>query len=126
MILKKESIEKISNKLSLPFNGIEQDWDIEMANSKRITEFIKFYQQNKNLTTDEKFAVMAILLASYEDYLNENDLNIDDRWFKIKSLLSNNYIIFKELIDKWSLVNETIESDFFKITLLIRGDFKKN
>jgi len=42
MILKKEIIEQLSNELALPFTGIEQDWDIEMADSNRINDFLEF------------------------------------------------------------------------------------
>lgn len=31
MILKKETIATLSKKLSLPYTGTEQDWDIEIT-----------------------------------------------------------------------------------------------
>ena len=46
MIFKKEIIEHISKQLSLPFTGTEQDWDLEMANSNRIDDFLRFYKKN--------------------------------------------------------------------------------
>jgi hypothetical protein len=63
MILKKEIIEQLSKELSLPFTGLEQDWDIEMADSNRINDFLEFYQQN-NLSADKKVAMMSLILAS--------------------------------------------------------------
>ncbi|WP_257667165.1 hypothetical protein [Parapedobacter tibetensis] len=120
MILKKEIVEQLSKELSLPFTGIEQDWSIEMANSNRIDDFLKFYQQN-DLSEDKKNAVMSIILASYEDFLHENnDLEIGDRWNEIKSILESERAIFADLINYWSLNNEVEEDNLFLITPLVR------
>jgi hypothetical protein len=120
MILKREIIEQLSKELSLPFTGIEQDWDIEMANSSRINDFLKFYQQN-NLSLGKKNAVMSIILASYEDFLNENNLDIDYRWNEIKAILGSEKVIFTNLIAYWSLNNEIDKDNLFRITPLIRN-----
>ena len=119
MILKKEIIEQLSKELSLPFTGIEQDWDLEMANSDRISDFLKFYKQN-SLSVDKKIAIMSLILASYDDFLNENDLENDDKWNEIKSVLKSERVIFNDLIDYWSLSSELEEDKFFRITPLIR------
>ena len=108
------------NEPSQSYTGTEQDWDIEMADSGRINDFLKFYQKNE-LTSDKRVAVMSLILASYEDYLNENHLAIDNKWDEIKLLLQSERRIFADLIDYWSLGNETNEDDFFRITSLIRG-----
>jgi hypothetical protein len=120
MILKKEIIEQLSKELSLPYTGIEQNWDIEMANSNRINDFLEYYQQN-NLSVDKKVAVMSLILASYEDFLNESDLAIDDRWDKIESMLKSKRVIFVDLINYWTLCNEVDEDNLFRITPLIRN-----
>lgn len=119
MILKKEIIEQLSKELLLPYSGKEQDWDIEMADSNRINDFLKFYQQN-DLSVDEKIAVMSLILASYEDFLNENDLKIDDRWKDVSFILETERVIFVDLINYWSLSNEVEEDNLFRITPLMR------
>lgn len=119
MILKKEIIEQLSKELLLPYTGIEQDWDLEMADSNRINDFLKFYQQN-DLSEYKKAAVMSIILASYNDFLNENDVEIDYRWNEIKSILDSKKIFFKDLINYWSLCNEVDDGNLFRITPLIR------
>ena len=45
MVLKKEIIEDLSKQLNLRFTGIEQDWDIEMADASKIEDFICFYNK---------------------------------------------------------------------------------
>jgi len=120
MILKKEIIEQLSKELSLPFTGREQDWDIEIANSNRINDFLKFYKDN-DLSNDKKVAIMSLMLASYEDFLNERNIEIDDTWNEIKSVLESERVIFVELIHYWSLDNEVEEDNLFLITPLIRN-----
>lgn len=117
MIPKKETIAALSKKLSLPYKGTEQDWDIEMADSNRINEFIDLYHQY-DLDFEERVALMSLIIASYDDFLNENNVEIDSRWNIIKLMLAKDRIHFVELINYWSQCNET---DIFRITSLMRA-----
>lgn len=105
MILKQDIIIALSKKLSLPYKGTEQDWDIEMADSSGINEFIDLYHQH-DLAFEERMALMSLIVASYDDYLNEHDLAVDFRWDRIKAMLTKDKRYFVELIDYWSLHNE--------------------
>lgn len=116
MTLKKEIIKKLSNKLSLPFLGIEQDWCIEMANPERIDEFLIYYNQN-DLVNDEKIALMSLIIASYDEFLNKYNLEFDDKWSDIKKILNLKNMLFRDLMNYWSSNNE---HDIFRITPLIR------
>ncbi|MCC8145258.1 MAG: hypothetical protein LIO93_02205, partial [Bacteroidales bacterium] len=105
----------------LPYTGREQDGDLEMADSKRIDEFLSYYTKEKeNLFGEEKTALMALILASYEDYLNENGLTQDKRWERIENLLISENDLFLELLDYWNLAEQK-ESDSFAITPLVRS-----
>lgn len=119
MILKKQSIERLNKELCLPYTGIEQDWDLEMASFKRFHEFLNFYRENY-LSDDEKVALMSLILASYDDFLNEYELKSDSMWDCIRKELVKDRVIFVELLEYWSLNNEIMEQNIFKITPLIR------
>jgi len=119
MLIKKEIMQQLSMQLSLPYTGKEQDWDLEMANSNRIEEFIKFYKE-ANLSDEKKVAIMSLILASYDDLLNKKNLKCDEKWNAIKFELTSQKKIFKTLIDYWSLVNEIDKNNVFVITPLIR------
>lgn len=120
MILKRKVIEELSEKLLLPFTGIEQDWELEMANLERIDEFLNFYEKSV-LSTDEKIALMCLILASYDDLLNEKKLEVDNRWNEIKELLELDRVLFIELLDCWALNDELGKENIFKITPLVRS-----
>lgn len=119
MILKKEAIESISQKLSLPFTGVEQDWDLELASSERVNEFVFFYQ-GTSLSLEEKKALMSLVFASYDDYLNEHEIDKDELWSEIVLLVQSDKDLFKELINYWSLEGETSPENYFKITPIVR------
>ena len=105
IIIKKEAIESLNKKLALPYTGIEQDWELEMADFKRVHEFIYFYKSN-SFSYDEKIALMSLILASYDDFLNEKDLDYEKNWKDIKKLLKSELNTFSELLDYWGLYNE--------------------
>lgn len=120
MILTKKAIESVSLKLDLPFKGIEQDWEVELADSKRVKEFVSFYK-GLSLSLDEKMALMALILASYDDYLEENDIGKNEFWDEIRFLLRSEEELFRELLNYWSLDGEIDPENYFKITPLARS-----
>lgn len=117
MILRKEIIEQLSRKLSLPYMGFEQDWDVELADKNRIDEFISYYNEN-DLSAEMKYATMSIVLASYDDFLNDKELDIDYRWYEIEIILKSEKGIFRDLIEHWAVDSEI--ENMFRITPLIR------
>ncbi|MBN8589490.1 MAG: hypothetical protein J0L94_14350 [Rhodothermia bacterium] len=117
MILRKEIIEQLSKKLSLPYMGFEQDWDIELADKNRVDEFISYYNVN-DLSAEMKYATMSIILASYDDFLNDKELDIDYRWYEIEKILKSEKGVFRDLIEYWAVDSKIV--NIFRITPLIR------
>jgi hypothetical protein len=120
MILIKEAIESLNKNLSLPSTGMEQDWEIELADLNRIEEFVSFYK-NSSLNEEEKKALMSLIVASYDDYLNEKHISNEVFEREIKKLLTIDKYLFTELFDYWSLIGESNPDNYFKITPLIRN-----
>ncbi|MEN9639045.1 MAG: hypothetical protein RLZZ262_913 [Bacteroidota bacterium] len=117
MIIRKEIIEQLSKKLSLPYMGIEQDWDVELADKNRVDEFIFYYNEN-DLSFEMKYATMSIILASYDDFLNDIEIDSDYRWFEIEKILKSEKEIFRDLLEYWAVDSEI--ENVFRITPLIR------
>lgn len=117
MIIRKEIIEQLSKKLSLPYIGIEQDWDVELADKNRVDEFISYYNEN-DLSTEMKYATISIILASYDDFLTDKELDSDYRWYEIEKILKSEKEVFRELIVYWAVDSEM--ENLFRITPLIR------
>jgi hypothetical protein len=117
MILRKEIIEQLSKDLSLPYMGFEQDWDVELADKNRVDEFIFFYNEN-DLSAEMKYATMSIILASYDDFLNDKELYRDYRWYEIEKILKSEKEVFRDLIEYWTIDSEV--ENAFRITPLLR------
>lgn len=123
IILKQEAIESINRQLALPFSGLEQDWDIEMANSARVREFVNFYQRGSIsdfLSKEEKKALMALIVASYDDFLNDQNATDAGLWVQISTLIFQELDLFTQIIDYWSLKNDNTGQDHFRVTPLFR------
>lgn len=118
MILKRKAIDYLNKELSLPFTGVEQDWEIEMADSSRLEEFIIFYEKS-HLNIEEKRALMSLIIASYDDMLNECENK--SLWNRIAVCIVSEKQIFSDILSYWKLDNEEIEENLFNITPLIRG-----
>ncbi|PJZ64640.1 hypothetical protein CH371_17895 [Leptospira wolffii] len=118
--LDNSAIQFLNEKLKLPSTGREQDWEFELSNASRIHEFLVFYIKN-SLTKEQKRALVALLLSTYEDYLQEN-ADIDSSiWKDLELILRSEPEIFREIIDYWSVWGEVEEDNFFILTKRIRN-----
>lgn len=117
--LKRRAVKFISQKLNLPVTGGEQDWDIELADPTRIEEFVMLFKQDSGLDTEQKYALMALILASYEDAL-QGGQPLNGSWDYIKKTLKND-LTYSDLIEYWSLPTENNEGNLFGITPYIRS-----
>ncbi|PZD77467.1 hypothetical protein [Mesonia sp. K7] len=101
MILKKNAIQSISEKLKIPFFEYQQDWEIESSDPTRLDEFLSFYK-NTTLSGDEKRVLMALIIASYDDLLQEVKDENQYLYNSIKCLLNSNKILFKDILEYWT------------------------
>ncbi|MCU6798118.1 hypothetical protein OB236_38930 [Paenibacillus sp. WQ 127069] len=114
----RSTIENLIVKLNLPaLDPYSQDWDLEMADSSRVAEFISFYEEQV-LSENERFGLMALIIASYDDFIssgNEPDLV----WSKIRYYLIQDFVIHKNTILYWVLEDNEIDN-CFAVTPLMR------
>lgn len=97
--LTSKAIKRLNTLLNLPYIDGMQDWDIELANSNRVQEFCDVYER-EDLDSAEKQALMALIIASYDDYLEErtNDVVL---WNKIAALLKKDFELHKSTLLYW-------------------------
>lgn len=94
------SAKQFLNKaLDLPASGKEQDWEIELSNPNRIEEFLDLYQ-SFNSSRDIKQALMALILASFEDSLWNSTFD-ECLWDKNSEIVRSEFDIFKEVLAPW-------------------------
>ncbi|WP_334077621.1 hypothetical protein [Paenibacillus sanfengchensis] len=114
----KSARESLIEKLGLPEpDEFCQDWEYVVANSSRLEEFLAFYGKG-SLNSEEKFALMVIIVSSFNDHLSEYDFDIVI-WNRIRHLLEEDMQIHVNTILYWSLEGEDLE-DCFPITRYMR------
>jgi len=113
-----KAITSLIKKLNLPQQEpYSQDWEYEVANSKRILDFIECYENNND--DDEKFTLMMIIIGSCNDALIESNLN-EALWERVKACLVRDNNLHKDTINYWALEDYDKLEDCFEITSRIR------
>jgi hypothetical protein len=110
---------KLNDLLGLKFKGQEQDWALEFADSHRLVEFIEVLK-TEALSEEEKYAMMSLILSSYDDCLNNNPDCSAIAWNEIVKLIEVDEELYFNLLNYWALTNEDDEGNLFAITPLIR------
>lgn len=122
MIIKKEELLGLNKVLGLDYKGYEQDWALEFADSKRVSDFIQILS-TKQLTNPEKHAVLSLILSSFDDFLNEKNTNA--LWDEITALIDSNIPVYIDLLSYWAVLNEDKEENWFAITPFVRSYLKR-
>lgn len=115
--LKKEAIHFLNEYFKLPARGDEQDWDIELADSARVREFLNAY--NNDFPDNVRLALMALIFASYDDYIDKHkrDLNLET---KIKTIVNADKDLFIDLLKYWAVENKEDTKECFNLTAFVR------
>lgn len=100
------AIETLAKRFNLPYDPRMQDWEYEVADSNRINVFLKAYIEEQ-LTENEKFVLMEILIQSFED--SDLDLAKDINWQCLLGLLEKNIALHATTICYWSLGNKAYD-----------------
>ncbi|SDP07594.1 hypothetical protein SAMN05428975_0228 [Mucilaginibacter sp. OK268] len=76
------------------------------------------------LSIEERYAVVSLILSSYDDYLGSNQ-NGQDTWPDIVKLL-NHDPLYDDVLNYWALWGEERKDHLFHITPQIRSYLKGN
>ncbi len=106
------AIERLAKMFGLPSAG--QDWEIVCADADRVCEFLDAYE-SAPLNQDEKFTLMALIVASYDELLTKG---CDDprHWDRIRRHLLDRFDLHGYTVQYWSLPEEDEPNDVFDFT----------
>jgi hypothetical protein len=102
-----EAIKNLSSKIEFPDNIPFQDWEYIVADSTRLSEFISYYESLK-LSIEEKFALMIVIVSSYNDALSDGEEQ-NAAWEKIRCFLTNDVFIHRNTILYWAMLDDEID-----------------
>ena len=112
--------QQLSQQLGLPWHKPMQDWDLTCANSHRIHEFLAYYQHS-TCSDDERFALMQLIMASFDDFLEEYERMDVSLWDVASSLLHQSCNLHITTIYHWALPWHKNNTDrHYKLTPYIR------
>jgi len=109
IIIEAKSIELLNRLLKLPASGFEQDWEIELSNSKRIDEFVELYQKCSDLSEADRKALMALIISSCDDALNNGSFD-EVLWQKIVLIITDEKELHRDLVTYWTSGKNTDDS----------------
>lgn len=113
------TINKLTRELKLVgAHENTQDWEIEVADYKRLSKYIDYYNNNE-LSVNEKTTLVRIIMVAYDDYISCGGKGDTMYWTEIKNILKRDYNLHKDTIRYWTLWDEDIE-DGFAITAMVR------
>jgi hypothetical protein len=119
----KAAIEKLATIFSLPIDPYSQDWEWEVADPTRISEFLNQYKIGA-LTDDEKFTLLEILLQSFEE--SNFDLNTSMQWHEFLKLVECDFNLHKYTVWYWCSPNAENTDEQWRITPYMREMYARN
>lgn len=99
------AVDALAKRFKLPRRPDMQDWQWEVADARRIDEFLAGYESG-DLSDDERFTLMEIIIQSFAD-LSES-LSSDLRWSRTLELLTENVSLHLYSIWYWSCLDNDI------------------
>lgn len=114
-----EIVKKLANILNLPLPGpFSQDWELEVADSTRVGEFLQAYESDL-LNHDDRSVLMHTILESYNTAVGDGLARPED-WEVISRYLDRDRAIHEDTIRYWAMLDEPELENCFIITPLIR------
>ena len=123
----RRAIVTLAKRLSLPFEAGMQDWEIEVADSDRFDDFLQSYVSD-DLSTDEKFLLMSILVQCVEDLAHQSDAEAMSElhaWLQVKFLLEADLHLHASTIHYWACLDELCDDNKFLISTEMRQLWKQ-
>ncbi len=114
-----QSEKKLAEVFNLEYDDSMQDWAIMAAVPEKIELFLNAYENDTNLTDDDKFTLMELIIASFDELTTE-DLENNCNWLICQNILKRDFVLHKDTLEYWSQFEAENENEMFKITLYIR------
>jgi hypothetical protein len=113
----RKAIDSLAERFNLPNTPEMQDWEWEVADPKRITEFVAAYESGE-LDDDEKFTLMETIIQSFADM--EAPLSANEDWTHVLKIIENNINLHIYSVWYWSDLENANEDDQWCVTPSLR------
>jgi len=96
----RNAVATINHLLALPATGDEQDWEIELADPRKLDDMFELFAKG-SLGFEERSAV-ALLLTHTVDELEDDDEDTSDLVPRLRSLLASDGEVLHRMRFYWS------------------------
>lgn len=94
-----DAAKEVNRLLGLNATGVEQDWEIEFANSSAIDAMLDVLSRQQ-LAADVRAALCLLMLASFEDAFDVGDVD-SDRMLHAAALLQQDADVLERMRFYW-------------------------
>ena len=101
----REAIETLTQRLGLRKDWL-QDWELEVADASRVGDFCTLYE-DPALSMEERFALMALIAASFDNYLQGTPTGQRDPTLemRIEQQLRQDFPLHYHTVEYWSCLD---------------------
>jgi hypothetical protein len=112
------ALVRLTQLLQLRPDPFMQDWDLELADSSRLSEFLDCYEDG-DLDDDSRFLLMAMIIASLDDVADEVS-ELGSHWPRAELFLRRDGALHASTLSSWACGNESDPDHQFALTPRIR------
>ena len=113
-----QTLGKLGELLKIP-DLAGEDWDLMYADGERVKEFCDVYE-SEPLSDPEKFALMELLVASYDRCLWEVQHAEPELESRISHLLEKDFELHRHTIEYWSALKSPYPDRLRAVSPLMR------
>jgi len=107
----------LAMRLGFPNNELMQDWEWQVADSSRLSDFFDAYASGQ-LTDDERFSLVEIIVQSVEDLQTEDAIDI--AWTLLEPLLLANSALHESTVEYWARLDANAYDEMFRVSPRMR------
>lgn len=108
--------KRLAEEFQLSFDVSMQDWEIEIANPQKLSEFISYFSGN-TLSDGQRVSLAQIIFRSIEELLIERKTDLaKEYWNNVFPLLHRHDRILEGVLDYWK------DNSFYLSKLLMQAN----
>ena len=111
------AVDSLARRFCLPNDPRMQDWPWEVADPKRLDEFLAAYDDG-GISDDERFTLMEIVIQSFEDL--GPAIATDPRWGRTLEAIDRSIALHAHSVWYWSAVDSEAPEEQWLVTPFLR------
>lgn len=112
-----EAKASLATRFDVPNEPHMQDWEWEVADPKRIDEYLSAYRSG-GLSDDERFTLMETIIQAFDDLADPLDSN--HRWSETLHILDENIDLHAYSVWYWSDLEYELGDETWRVTPFLR------